>query len=118
MTPDEKATKHQELKDAFMSGAEDITPMTKEQEDAFLKKNAVPQKPSISRDVHLVGGAAPTSGFFEKLHLAAKVTGVNADETVSLIVWPPGSRDQFFAPVAVKYSESMEPGTWHWPERP
>ncbi len=77
----------------------------------------------IGSVVHLVGGGPPgktkTMGFHEGLHLAAIVTLVHKDHPkggVSLTVLPPGSRDQFFAPVLVEYSDGKEAGTWHWPE--
>ena len=76
-------------------------------------------KPYIGMKVICNGGMnkatnrSPTEGFHAGLKMLAWVTAVNKDGTVSLLVIPPGSRGEFYAPVKVYQGAVDEEGTWH-----
>lgn len=75
--------------------------------------------PYIGMKVILNGGMnaatkrSPTEGFCTGLKMVAFVTHILKNGDVSLIVFPPGSRGEFYAPVAVKQGSVDELGTWH-----
>lgn len=72
-------------------------------------------KPSIGRIVHYVTST--------KAHVAAIITAVWSDTCVNLRVFYDGSNNQEGNTqwgewvTSKSLDESMQPGTWHWPER-
>jgi hypothetical protein len=70
-------------------------------------------KPSVGRIVHFT---SPLSASGKPL--AAIVTGVNDDDTVSLTVFPPGTGELIFenVPCAPNATEPAR-GYWNWPPR-
>ncbi len=76
-------------------------------------------KPTISRDVHYVSYGTPVQkdGFqaFPATCRAAKVTDVNDDDTIDIVVFNPSG---IFFQHRVRLDETgCDSGTWHWPER-
>lgn len=77
-------------------------------------------QPSVNRFVHYVARGS-ADGAFPSACRAAIVTevGISGENAVVglCVVNPTGL---FFHPIdagGVTYSDSHEPGTWHWPER-
>lgn len=71
------------------------------------------QQPSVARMVHYVSYGTPGGEYLPECR-AATVTEVHDAETVSLCVMNPGG---LFFNQQVRYDETNQGGTWHWPER-
>lgn len=68
-------------------------------------------KPSICRSVHF---ANPELAPVEASCLAAIITEVNDEDTISATVFSP---EGIFFCQELPYDEDKAGGTWHWPER-
>jgi hypothetical protein len=70
--------------------------------------------PTIGRNIRYVLATGPMAG---EARLAF-VTNVQSEDRISLTCLPDAANDRIGSTLSatnVKYSETKEPGTWHWP---